>query len=197
MGLSIRAYAAHRGVSHTSVRKAIASGRLTPEADGTIDPVKADRAWVRNADPSKARDSQKLKAVPEAAVAAVGDTLREHGFPAPVTSGGMTFLQAKTANEVMKAQERRILLQKLKGEVVERARAEMLMFRLAREERDAWVSWPARIAALVAAELSSQPGSAITVEPALVQRILEAHVRSHLESLSEIRTALARGDCSV
>ena len=61
MGLSIRAYAAHRGVSHTSVRKAIASGRLTPEADGTIDPVKADRAWVRNADPSKARDSQKLR----------------------------------------------------------------------------------------------------------------------------------------
>jgi hypothetical protein len=29
MGLSIRAFAAHRGVSHTSVRKAIASGRLT------------------------------------------------------------------------------------------------------------------------------------------------------------------------
>ena len=28
MGLSIRGYAAHRGVSHTSVRKAIASGRL-------------------------------------------------------------------------------------------------------------------------------------------------------------------------
>ena len=65
MGLSIRAYAAHRGVSHTSVRKAIASGRLTTGPDGTIDPVKADRAWVRNADPSKARDSHKLKAVPE------------------------------------------------------------------------------------------------------------------------------------
>ncbi|MEI7599997.1 MAG: hypothetical protein WCJ41_11845 [Aestuariivirga sp.] len=46
MGLSIRAYAAHRGVSHTSVRKAIASGRLTTGPDGTIDPDKADRAWV-------------------------------------------------------------------------------------------------------------------------------------------------------
>ena len=44
MGLSIRAYDAHRGVSHTSVRKAIRSGRLSPEPDGTIDPVKADLA---------------------------------------------------------------------------------------------------------------------------------------------------------
>ncbi len=61
--------------------------------------------------------------------------------------GGTTFLQAKTANEVLKAQERRIRLQKLKGELIERARALALVFRLAREERDAWVSWPARAAA--------------------------------------------------
>ena len=48
MGLSIRAYAAHRGVSHTSVRKAIASGRLSPEPDGTIDPVKAKLPVLRS-----------------------------------------------------------------------------------------------------------------------------------------------------
>jgi hypothetical protein len=82
--------------------------------------------------------------VPEAAVSAVGDTLREQGLAAPAVGGGTTFLQAKTANEVLKAQERRIRLQKLKGELVDRARAETLMFRLAREERDAWVTWPAR-----------------------------------------------------
>jgi len=64
MGLSIRGYAAHRGVSHTSVRKAIASGRITPEPDGTIDPVKADRDWVRNADPAKERRKPVLKPVP-------------------------------------------------------------------------------------------------------------------------------------
>ena len=89
MGLSIRAYAAHRGVSHTSVRKAIASGRLTPELDGTIDPVKADRAWVRNADPSKARDIHKLKPVPAAAVGAVKDTLSEAGAP---VIGGLSLI---------------------------------------------------------------------------------------------------------
>ncbi|TCP01019.1 hypothetical protein EV676_1301, partial [Caldimonas thermodepolymerans] len=35
MGLSIRAYARHRGVSDTAVHKAIRTGRITPEADGT------------------------------------------------------------------------------------------------------------------------------------------------------------------
>ena len=68
MGLSIRAYATHRGVSHTAVRKAVALGRLTLEPDGTIDRVRADRNWVQNADPSKAREAPKLKPVPTAAV---------------------------------------------------------------------------------------------------------------------------------
>ncbi len=39
--------------------------------------------------------------------------------------------------------------------MIERARALALVFRLAREERDAWVTWPARAAALMAAELSA------------------------------------------
>ena len=62
------------------------------------------------------------------AVSAVGDTLREHGFAVPA-AGGMTFLQAKTANEVLKSQERRLKLQKLRGELVDRGRAEALVQR--------------------------------------------------------------------
>ena len=44
MGLSIRAYARHRGVSDTAVHKAIRAGRITPEPDGTIDADRADRS---------------------------------------------------------------------------------------------------------------------------------------------------------
>ena len=119
--------------------------------------------------------------MPNAALSAVGDTLREHGLPPP-TTGGATFLQAKTANEVLKSQERRLKLQKLKGELVDRARAEALVFRLARETRDAWVNWPARAAALIAAELG--------LDPATMQKVLEAHVRAHLDDLAEGRIDL-------
>ena len=83
---------------------------------------------------------------------------------------------------MLKSQERRLKLQKLKGELVDRARAEALVFRLARETRDAWVNWPARAAALIAAEVG--------LEPAAMQKVLEAHVRAHLDELAEVRLDL-------
>jgi len=45
MGLSRRAYAALRGVHESAVRKAIATGRITTEADGKINAAKADAMW--------------------------------------------------------------------------------------------------------------------------------------------------------
>jgi len=67
----------------------------------------------------------------------------------------------------------------MKGELVERARATALVFRLAREERDSWINWPARVAALIAADLG--------VDTHAVQKIVEAHVRGHLAELAEVR----------
>ena len=192
-GLSERQYAAHAGLSRGAIQKAKEAGRLVLHPDGSIDAAASDLRRAETTDPSKSRKppAPKLKPVPEAAVAAVGETLREQGLAAPAVGGGTTFLQAKTANEVLKAQERRIRLQKLKGELVDRARAETLMFRLAREERDAWVTWPARAAALMAAELTAALGDAGEVEAALMQKVLEAHVRAQLDALAEVRTGLA------
>jgi hypothetical protein len=191
-GMSERQYAAHVGLSRGAIQKAKASGRLVLHADGSIDAAASDKRRAETTDPSKTRKppAPKLKPVPEAAVAAVGDTLREQGLSAPAVGGGTTFLQAKTAHEVLKAQERRIRLQKLKGELVDRARAETLMFRLARDERDAWVTWPARVAALMASELTAALGDACEVEAAQMQKVLEAHVRAQLDSLAKVRPGL-------
>jgi hypothetical protein len=183
-GMSEREYAARAGLSRGAIQKAKTAGRLVLHPDGSIDPDASDTRRAAATDPSKQRGapapaptSPKLKPVPNTAISAVGDTLREHGLPPPAT-GGATFLQAKTANEVLKSQERRLKLQKLKGELVDRARAEALVFRLARQERDAWVNWPARAAALIAAEIG--------LEPAAMQKVLEAHVRAHLDELAAV-----------
>jgi hypothetical protein len=200
-GVSERQYAARVGLSRGAIQKAKEAGRMVLHADGSIDAEASDQRRAAMTDPSKSRAAPsvrpvasiaapKLKPVPEAAVAAVGETLREEGLAAPAVGGGTTYLQAKTANEVLKAQERRIRLQKLKGDLVDRARAETLMFRLAREERDAWVTWPARVAALMASELVATLGDGITVEAALMQKVLEAHVRAQLDSLADIRSGL-------
>ncbi len=186
MGLSIRAYARHRGVSHVAVLRAIKTGRVPAEPDGTIDAAKADAAWARSTDPAKASKPKakadgKLRAVPEAAMGSVRDTLKEQGLPA---SGSVTFVQARTAHEIAKAHLARLKLQERRHEIVDRAKATALVFRLAREERDAWINWPARIAALMAAELAA---SADGNGAHHMQKVLEAHVRAHLAELADVR----------
>ena len=189
---SNRELARQLGVSETAVRRAERAGRIKREACGSWDLAKVKAAWAGNTDPAQQRGEpsagngsrraarRAVKPVPEAAVGAVRDTLREHGEP--VSAGGMTFMQARTANEVLKAQERRLRLQQMKGELVDRAKAVAQVFRLARDERDAWVNWPARVAAMMAAELE--------VETHQLHTVLERHVREHLNELAEIRPSL-------
>ena len=181
MGLSIRAYARHRGVSHVAVLRAIKTGKVTPEPDGTIDPAKADASWERSTDPGRASPTphskpETLRPVAEPALGSVRETLREQGLPA---GSRVTFVEARTAREIAMAHLTRLRVQRMKGELVERDRAVALVFRLAREERDTWINWPARVAALMAAELG--------VEPHPMQRVLEAQVRAHLAELAELR----------
>jgi hypothetical protein len=186
---SNRELARQLGVSETAVRRAEKAGRIRREADGAWDPAKVEAAWSDNTDQAQQRPARSgrpavkrhaLKPVPEAALGAVRDTLRENGESA--SAGGMTFMQARTANEVLKAQERRVRLQRMKGELVDRAKAVAQVFRLARDERDAWVNWPARVAAMIAAELE--------VDPHQLHTVLERHVRDHLAELAELRPSL-------
>jgi hypothetical protein len=178
---SNRALARHIGVSETAVRRAEKAGRIRREPDGSWDLAKVQAAWSSNTDRAQQRRQHgAMKPVPEAAVGAVRETLRESGEP--VSAGGMTFMQARTANEVLKAQERRVRLQRMKGELVERAKAVGQVFKLAREERDAWVNWPARVAAMMAAELE--------VDAHKLHTVLERQVREHLSELAEIRPSL-------
>ena len=174
MGLSIRAYAKTRGVSDTAVRKAIAAGRITPEADGTIDPARADSQWDRNTEPPRvgSRSPAPRVAVP-AEVATGGE-----GSPA-LPAGGASLLQARTVNEVVKAQTNKVRLARLKGELVDRNQAIAHIFKLARAERDAWLNWPARISAQLAARLA--------VDPHTMHVALEAAVREHLQELGDLR----------
>jgi hypothetical protein len=132
--MSERQYATHVGLSRGAIQKAKTAERLVLFADGSIDAEASDVRRTETNDPSKTRKppEPKLKPVPDIALSAVGDTLREHGLVAPVTGGSTTFLQARTANEVLKAQERKLKLAKLKGELIDRNRAVGLVFRLAR-----------------------------------------------------------------
>ena len=86
MGLSRRAYAAHRkkrglpGGTDTAVRKAISAGRITAAvlSDGTIDQKKADKLWAETTDKSQQRSAaSQSKAVAAAKETIAADEKRE------------------------------------------------------------------------------------------------------------------------
>lgn len=77
--MNLAEYARHRSVSPAAITKAVKSGRITKEPDGSIDPVKADAEWLANTDTSRnpasgpiaAADYNESRAKREAFVAAL------------------------------------------------------------------------------------------------------------------------------
>ena len=176
-GMSEREYSAHSGLSRGAIQKARKAGRLVAYTDGSINAAASDARRSEMTDPDQQRRS-------------TGGS--DSGFSGPADSS--SYLKARTALTVYQAQERQLAIQKKKGTLVDRARAEALVFRLARQERDVWVTWPARVAALmaaeVAAELEKQTNKPVMIEAAILQRVLETHVREQLAALADLRVSL-------
>jgi len=192
MGLSIRAYARHRGVTDTAVHKAIRSGRIEALADGTIDPDQADAQWARNTSAPKTgtqRPAVKVK-VPEVDGEGGGDRVGagaatntgSGGGGGVGGAGGTSLLQARTVNEVVKAQTNKVRLARLKGELIDRPQAIAHVFKLARSERDAWLNWPARVSAQMAAKLE--------LDAHTMHVALENAVREHLQELGNLQASV-------
>ena len=186
MGLSIRAYARHRGVTDTAVHKAIRSGRIEALPDGTIDSDQADAQWARNTSAPKTgtqRPTVKVK-VPEVD----GDSAVDRGGAGASSNtssgggGGTSLLQARTVNEVVKAQTNKVRLARLKGELIDRPQAIAHVFKLARSERDAWLNWPARVSAQMAAKLE--------IDAHTMHVALENAVREHLQELGNLQASV-------
>ena len=175
-GMSEREYSAHSGLSRGAIQKARRASRLVVYSDGSINAAASDVRRADMTDPDQQRRS----------------TGGDSGFSGPADSS--SYLKARTALTVYQAQDKQLGIQKKKGTLVDRAWAEALVFRLARQERDAWVTWPNRVAALMAAEVAlgveKQTGTPVIIEAAILQRVLEAHVRQHLDDLADLRVSL-------
>ena len=174
-GMSEREYSAHSGLSRGAIQKARRASRLVVYSDGSIKAAASDVRRADMTDPDQQRRS----------------TGGDSWFSCPADSS--SHLKARTALTVYQAQDKQLGIQKKKGTLVDHARAEALVFRLARQERDTWVTWPARMAAFgaaeVAMEVEKQTGTPVRqerpviIEAAIPQTVLEAHVRQHLADL--------------
>lgn len=170
--MSEREYSAHSGLSRGAMQTARRATWLVVYSEGSINAAASDVRRGEMTDPDQQRRS----------------TGGESGFSGPADSS--SYPKARTALTVYQAQEKQLAIQKKKGTLVDLARAETLVFRLARQERDTWVIWPRRVAALmaaeVAAEVEKQSGRRVIIEAANLQRVLEAHVTKHLDALADL-----------
>jgi hypothetical protein len=108
---------------------------------------------------------------------------RPNGRPplAAPKDGSASYGEARRLYEILKTQRLKLEVDKLRGRLLEREDVTTEIFELGRQYRDAWLNWPSRVAALLAAKWG--------IEALQVQRDLDAEVRSHLGSLVDLTLA--------
>ena len=165
-GISQRAYARHRGVTHRAVQKAIRAGRITTNPDGTIDLSRADAEWTANTDPAgtakyELNDQDELSpgepdlstsdrdgtGVPPPRRPALASRPRK-GSPEPPTTGG--FLASRAVREAYRARREKLAYERESGALVRVEEVRAASFTAGRRIREHLLTLADRIAPVVA-----------------------------------------------
>jgi len=156
--MSQRAYARHRGVSASTVQKAIGSGRIHTLPNGQVDSESADAEWARNTQtqaPPVDRRSQ-----PE-----------EDGE----VFGASQYTKARAVREHYQARLAKIDYEERIAKLVSGEEVQVAAFNKFRQFRDAMINLPDRLAAMLAAE---------TVETT-VHALLTVEIRKALNDFAD------------
>lgn len=172
--MSYRAYARHRGVSPEAVSKAVKTGRITVDANGRIDPERADKDWAENTNPAKAFSSvinkQKHPRRDELPTTPGADA----STPAP---GVPSYLQSRAIREAYEARLAKLEFEIKTGRLVNADEVKVMAFNVARITRDRMMNIPDRIAPILAAMSDSHE----------IHKLLSAAIRLACEELTRTR----------
>jgi len=130
MELSGRAYARHRGISETAVRKALKEGRITKNKNDKIDPKQADKQWDINTDPAQIKE-----------VAKPQEEVNNYN-PAPL---GPSYQQSRAIKEAYNAKLTRLQFEKESKKIISVDEVKISAFNVARMTRDRILNIPDRV----------------------------------------------------
>ena len=178
MGISIRSYAKHKKVSEGAVRKAIKSGRIIPEADGTIDQAKADASWKRNTNQAQQRKQPstppKVQQQPTKPTVMQQPTRPIAQKPSPPKVVGPDFQTSRAVKETYAAKMAMLDFEERTKGLVNADEVRVSAFNLGRRVRDRLLLIPHRIAAILAAEMDADK----------VEKTLADELRKAMEELT-------------
>lgn len=186
MGVSRREFAKLVGVSEGAVRKAIATGRLEPLDDGTIDPDAGRLAWAKSTDPARSKVRTKMRTEPSTqattvrteedareAVSLVRRVLKDEGAD---SAGTIDFDMARTAETILKSHERELKMAQRRKELVPLASVRAHVERAFIGLRQAIQRMPSRHVSSIAAEVGC--------DPSLLDAALSKAIAAELDVLS-------------
>lgn len=181
--VSFREFARLDGCSDKLVRNAVKDGKLPATADKRIDATLAGTGWrQQNRRAAEGADTGADKPRASAVSGTDADTsaasIQIDDFIADFLSG--KFLSRADAERIKEngaAAKNLLAAMAEAGDVVDIGLAEAVLFKQARQIRDAWMNWPARVGPLIAAELG--------VPPDPVLEVLNKHVQQQLNDLGD------------
>ena len=172
--VSIRAYAKHRGVSHTAVEKAVKQGRIRI-VDGKIDVEQADRDWNRNSSPVN-----KPEPTPRAAASAE-----------PLVAGP-SFAQSRAVREAYEARLAKLTWEERIKKLINADEVRVSAYNFSRMIRDRILNVPDRVVGAVLAEVrAALTGAGVdlrlveSLNMAKVHGIMLAEMRNILEEFAD------------
>jgi hypothetical protein len=184
--ISIAEAAKKVGVNKSTLSRQVNSGAVrSHNGKVRLAEVLEDRANNIDLTQSRRRSAKAVASATDATLAAAKadatppiDEDEDEIAPLVLVDGVMVpFAVAQQVKENYLARTRQLTFEVARGALVDRAAAEKTFFNLAREIRDAWTSWPARVATLMAAELG--------VDERRLAETLTRNVQQHLAELGE------------
>ncbi|ELN0130414.1 hypothetical protein RY607_001034 [Raoultella planticola] len=171
-------YAQHSGVDRKTIGRWIKAGRFIVMDGDLIDVEASDVALKKNRDGKDPRASNAKKKKAVAPRNDGEDEIDETVRQIMLTEGAdLSREEAARIRENYMALQAKLQYEKDSGQTIELAIAEEVLFNAFRQQRDAWLNWPSRVAPLIAADLNV-PADRMT-------EVLIEHVHKHISVLGE------------
>ncbi|NIG74046.1 hypothetical protein F3J34_10605 [Klebsiella sp. Ap-873] len=171
-------YAQHSGVDRKTIGRWIKSGRFIVMDGDLIDVEASDAALKKNRDGKDPRATNAKKQKNNVPESETHEEIEDLARAIILTEGAdLTREEAARIRENYMALLAKLQYEKDSGQLVELAVAEEVLFNAFRQQRDAWLNWPSRVAPLIAADLDV-PADRMT-------EVLIEHVHKHISVLGE------------
>lgn len=173
-------YAKHAGVDRKTIGRWVKAAKYIVLEGNLIDVEASDKALATlrdGKDPRTQNAAKKKTAKPDSEAKDDSTTAQTVKEIMLATGAEMTREEASRVKENYLALLTKLEFEKEDGQLVELSVAEAVLFAAFRQQRDAWMNWPSRVAPLMAADLDV-PADRMT-------EVLIEHVHKHISGLGE------------